>query len=75
MSDEKQPLLTGPTISIEHNEVQNQTVELVIDPDIPIKDEKAKSTYHPASERHLEHPTSNFDTMIHLLKGNIGTGF
>ncbi|KAI8422211.1 hypothetical protein MSG28_006110 [Choristoneura fumiferana] len=74
MSDEKQPLLTGPNISIEHAEVQNQAVELVIDPIAPIKDEKAKSDYHPASERHLEHPTSNFDTMIHLLKGNIGTG-
>lgn len=24
--------------------------------------------------RTLEHPTSNLDTMIHLLKGNIGTG-
>lgn len=24
--------------------------------------------------RDLEHPTSNFETMVHLLKGNIGTG-
>lgn len=26
------------------------------------------------SNRRLEHPTSNLDTLIHLLKGNIGTG-
>lgn len=30
--------------------------------------------YDPAQHRALEHPTSNLDTMIHLLKGNIGTG-
>ncbi|CAL8115866.1 unnamed protein product [Orchesella dallaii] len=30
--------------------------------------------YDPLSERDIEHPTSNCDTMIHLLKGNIGTG-
>lgn len=30
--------------------------------------------YNPLLNRILEHPTSNLDTMIHLLKGNIGTG-
>uniref|UniRef100_A0A1B6LYL8 Amino acid transporter transmembrane domain-containing protein n=2 Tax=Graphocephala atropunctata TaxID=36148 RepID=A0A1B6LYL8_9HEMI len=30
--------------------------------------------YNPLLDRNLEHPTSNLDTMIHLLKGNIGTG-
>lgn len=33
-----------------------------------------KSDYNPSMHRSLEHPTSNLDTMIHLLKGNIGTG-
>lgn len=30
--------------------------------------------YDPACHRTLEHPTSNIDTLIHLLKGNVGTG-
>lgn len=30
--------------------------------------------YDPSMHRKLEHPTSNIDTMIHLLKGNVGTG-
>lgn len=30
--------------------------------------------YEPSLHRTLEHPTSNLETMIHLLKGNIGTG-
>ncbi|KAF6210808.1 hypothetical protein GE061_013919 [Apolygus lucorum] len=41
----------------------------------------AESTNYPSeydkmlrSGRTLEHPTSNFDTMVHLLKGNIGIG-
>lgn len=73
MSDEKQPLLIGPGIPLDSTEVQ--TVELVSNSELTIKDEKPKkSDYHPASERYLEHPTSNLDTLIHLLKGNIGTG-
>lgn len=32
------------------------------------------NNYDPSMHRALEHPTSNLDTMIHLLKGNIGTG-
>lgn len=30
--------------------------------------------YDPSCHRTLEHPTSNLDTLIHLLKGNVGTG-
>lgn len=71
MNDEKQPLLIGPNTPIDHNEVQG-SVELQIDPVLPR--EKPKGEYQPGAERCLEHPTSNFDTMIHLLKGNIGTG-
>lgn len=28
-----------------------------------------ESYYNPAQHRNLEHPTSNLDTLIHLLKG------
>lgn len=75
MSDEKQPLLTGPNTPIDNTEVQS--VELVAsssDLTSPFKDEKSKNTEYNPTERLLEHPTSNFDTLIHLLKGNIGTG-
>lgn len=69
MTDEKQPLLTGPVTPTESNEPQ---VELQVDPNDSA--DKIKSDYNPSTERHLEHPTSNLDTLIHLLKANIGTG-
>lgn len=39
----------------------------------PIEDEEA-GTYDPFKHRHLEHPTTDLDTLIHLLKGSLGTG-
>lgn len=38
-------------------------------------DSSKEDLFHdPLMHRDLEHPTSNLDTLIHLLKGNIGTG-
>lgn len=33
-----------------------------------------KEEYEPYKNRQVEHPTSNADTLIHLLKGSLGTG-
>lgn len=70
MNDEKLPLLTGPNNSID---IVEQLVELEAEPVAACR-EKPKGDYHPGLERCLEHPTSNCDTLVHLLKGNIGTG-
>ena len=37
-------------------------------------DQHGHDQYNPHDHRDVEHPTSNIETMIHLLKGNIGTG-
>lgn len=67
--DEKQPLLKEP------EPVETHYVELFASPvSSSPKEEKLKPIYNPAAERSLDHPTSNMDTLIHLLKGNIGTG-
>ncbi|XP_031357706.1 proton-coupled amino acid transporter-like protein CG1139 isoform X1 [Photinus pyralis] len=46
------------------------TVPLV---EIPSKDEES-GEYNPFEHRKLAHPTSDADTLIHLLKGSLGSG-
>ncbi|XP_019875991.1 proton-coupled amino acid transporter-like protein pathetic isoform X2 [Aethina tumida] len=58
--DEKQRLLDS--------DYQSDTTSLDMEPMV------SESSDDPFSNRNLEHPTSNFDTMVHLLKGNVGTG-
>uniref|UniRef100_A0A1I8QAY1 Amino acid transporter transmembrane domain-containing protein n=1 Tax=Stomoxys calcitrans TaxID=35570 RepID=A0A1I8QAY1_STOCA len=50
--------------------VNVQSDELQVSPEQHL----IKTNYNPSVHRTLEHPTSNLDTLIHLLKGNIGTG-
>ncbi|XP_040170575.1 proton-coupled amino acid transporter-like protein CG1139 isoform X1 [Anopheles arabiensis] len=51
----------------------NDTDSLVSKED-PTYGSSSGEPYEPSMHRTLEHPTTNLDTMIHLLKGNIGTG-
>jgi len=57
-SEEKQRLL----------EAEHLGNNAMVDMDYTVSDDD------PICNRNIEHPTSNFDTMVHLLKGNIGTG-
>ncbi|XP_048488650.1 proton-coupled amino acid transporter-like protein pathetic [Plutella xylostella] len=38
------------------------------------KDPEAADTFDPFAERKLDNPTSNMDTLTHLLKASLGTG-
>lgn len=70
MKDERQPLL--------ENEIQNEAQEMpqssTTAVDLQDMEDVVSEKYDPVLNRDIEHPTSNLDTMIHLLKGNIGTG-
>ncbi|XP_031342102.1 proton-coupled amino acid transporter-like protein pathetic isoform X2 [Photinus pyralis] len=72
-SDEKRPLLDNESQS-DSTEVQNDDTVLDLSKPINTAGSTKVADYNPILNRDLEHPTSNFDTMIHLLKGNIGTG-
>ncbi|XP_014370043.1 proton-coupled amino acid transporter-like protein CG1139 isoform X1 [Papilio machaon] len=42
--------------------------------EIPGRDVEADEDYDPFKHRKLAHPTSDMDTLIHLLKGSLGSG-
>lgn len=83
MKEERQPLLIAPTeTDIPEIQVFDEPIggecpegknnESNYDPESASHSEK--TNYNPLLDRKLEHPTSNLDTLIHLLKGNVGTG-
>ncbi|XP_018325187.1 proton-coupled amino acid transporter-like protein pathetic isoform X2 [Agrilus planipennis] len=62
----------------EKNEVPVSTVTLANGSTVPLvanppKDEEL-GEYDPFQHRKLDHPTSDLDTLIHLLKGSLGSG-
>ncbi|CAH1979959.1 unnamed protein product [Acanthoscelides obtectus] len=75
---ETRPILPRPPPAINHgkyDEKQHLLDTSATDSAVVQLDSNAGSpSDDPVHNRNLEHPTSNFDTMIHLLKGNIGTG-
>ncbi|VVC34124.1 Hypothetical protein CINCED_3A014349 [Cinara cedri] len=81
--NEDKPLLTGTTTLYNQNGNNFLSPSFKTSPNssgvsdtIGKNGDVGESTldYNPLLNRQLENPTSNFDTMVHLLKGNIGTG-
>lgn len=70
--EEKRPLLDNESQS--DSTEPPHSMDTVLDVKKPISNFTEETEHNPLLNRELEHPTSNFDTMIHLLKGNIGTG-
>lgn len=68
MKDERQPLLISEHFESSESLPSENTVVNMGNVAACAED------YDPVLNRNLSHPTSNLDTMIHLLKGNIGTG-
>ncbi|XP_025831950.1 proton-coupled amino acid transporter-like protein pathetic isoform X2 [Agrilus planipennis] len=75
MKDEKRPLLDNESQSdsTEPPAVQDTIVDIT-KPLHSVVSSYKMEVEDPVLNRSLEHPTSNLDTMIHLLKGNVGTG-
>uniref|UniRef100_A0A0K8TLL5 Putative amino acid transporter n=1 Tax=Tabanus bromius TaxID=304241 RepID=A0A0K8TLL5_TABBR len=78
---ERQPLLhhaVPPEVDqsyvIPRPDIRSSPENALVDVQSDENDTTKDSGYNPSLHRTLEHPTSNLDTMIHLLKGNIGTG-
>lgn len=80
---ERQPLLGASSAeSLDHSHPPANTLINVaagstsaVDTNQSGLDSSKEDLFHdPLMHRDLEHPTSNMDTLIHLLKGNIGTG-
>ncbi|KAM7354296.1 proton-coupled amino acid transporter-like protein acs isoform 2-T2 [Cochliomyia hominivorax] len=71
---ERQPLLLSDGRFIPRPGTRNSSEELVTIQNEENVENENKNEYNPSMHRNLDHPTSNLDTMIHLLKGNIGTG-
>ncbi|XP_022905511.1 proton-coupled amino acid transporter-like protein pathetic isoform X2 [Onthophagus taurus] len=65
MKEEKQPLLDSDLSEYESPHPTHSAVSM---------ENVASFKFDPVLNRDIDHPTSNIDTMIHLLKGNIGTG-
>ncbi|XP_059469211.1 proton-coupled amino acid transporter-like protein pathetic [Neocloeon triangulifer] len=41
---------------------------------VELGDDQGEVDFNPFKSRNLKHPTTNVDTLIHLLKGSLGTG-
>ncbi|XP_055702946.1 proton-coupled amino acid transporter-like protein pathetic isoform X1 [Phlebotomus papatasi] len=52
----------------------NGTVKYKITPRKDIENGAIKDEYNPFKERNLEHPTTDGETLTHLLKASLGTG-
>lgn len=88
MNEERQPLLLGgsdaESINQDHVSVpprpdircspESALLDVSTDDSVTPIGRSGKDVENPLLNRTLEHPTSNLDTMIHLLKANIGTG-
>lgn len=85
MSSERQPLLgqataesmdqsQPPAASLVNVVAQSSSSDVNPATTTTTDDSRESLFYEPVRHRDLEHPTSNADTLIHLLKGNIGTG-